>query len=207
MHFEPKLPYHVYNRGNNHQRIFFRPEHYLFFLRKIRREWHPHCDVLAWCLMPNHFHFVLAPKPAGCTLLLQKGKEVHLQALAYAIGKTLSSYTRAINKEQDKTGVLFQKKTKAKCLYQEELSNCSDQYLFNCICYVHQNPVEAGLVAAAADWPFSSAADYLGKRAGTLCNKSLLYTSGGFTEQDLQQAVGYNADLLAELLVRQLERD
>lgn len=199
MHFQPKLPYHVYNRGNDRQTIFFRPEHYLFFLRKIRREWHPYCDVLAWCLMPNRLHLVLVPKAAGCTFLLQKGIEVHLQSLAYAIGKTLSSYTRAINKEQEKSGVLFQKKTKAKCLFQEGVHNRADQYLFNCICYIHQNPVEAGLVISAADWPFSSAADYLGKRAGTLCNKDLLFGLGGFREHDVQLAAGYNRKLLQEL--------
>lgn len=199
MHFEPKLPYHVYNRGNNRQPIFFRPEHYLFFLRKIRREWQPYCHVLAWCLMPNHFHFVLVPKEAGCTYKLQKGIEVHLQSLAYVMGKTLSSYTRAINKEQERIGVLFQKKTKAKCLYQEDVFNRDDQYLFNCIGYIHQNPVEAKLVSCAANWPYSSAADYLGKRAGTLCNKDLLYALGGFVEQDVQLAGGYNKDLIAEL--------
>lgn len=199
MHFQPKLPYHVYNRGNDRQTIFFRPEHYLFFLRKIRREWTQYCDVLAWCLMPNHFHFILVPKAAGCSNLLQKGIEVHLQCISYVIGKTLSSYTRAINKEQGKCGVLFQKKTKAKCLFQEEVHKRADQYLFNCLCYVHQNPVEAGLAATAADWPFSSAQDFLGKRGGTLCNKELLFALGGFVLHDVQQAAGYNPHLLHEL--------
>ncbi len=189
----------MYNRGNDRQHIFFHSGNYLYFLRKVRREWQPYCDVLAWCLMPNHFHFVLVPTTAGCTYLVQKGQEVHLQSLSYAIGKTLSSYTRAINKEQEKCGVLFQKKTRAKCIFQEKEHNRTAQYLFNCLCYVHQNPVVAGLAATVCDWPFSSAADYLGKRAGTLCNKELLFALGGFSEQDVRHAARYNPDLLQEI--------
>lgn len=199
MHFEPELPYHVYNRGNDHQPIFFNPGNYLFLLKKIRLEWRRHCDLLAWCLMPNHFHFIIVPKPSGCTYIVQKEKEVHLQKLSLVIGKTLSSYTRAVNKDQNKCGTLFQKKTKAKCLFQNEVQSIADSYLFNCFSYVHFNPVQAGLVASAADWPFSSAPDYLGKRNGSLCNKELLYKLGGFTEADIQNASGWRQDLLEVL--------
>ena len=56
--FENEL-YHIYNRGNNKQRIFFKPENYLYFLKKVRTYIHPNCDILAYCLMPNHFHFLV----------------------------------------------------------------------------------------------------------------------------------------------------
>lgn len=46
--FENEL-YHIYNRGNNKQKIFFKPENYLFFLKKVRKFFQPHCDILAWC--------------------------------------------------------------------------------------------------------------------------------------------------------------
>ena len=51
--------YHVYNRGNNSQKIFFEEENYIYFLKKMRRFLLPHCDILAWCLMPNHFHWMI----------------------------------------------------------------------------------------------------------------------------------------------------
>lgn len=162
-------------------------------------EWRRHCDLLAWCLMPNHFHFIIVPKPSGCTYIVQKEIEVHLQKLSYVIGKTLSSYTRAINKEQNRCGELFQKKTKAKCLFQESVQNIADSYLFNCFSYVHFNPVQAGLTASAADWPFSSPPDYLGKRNGTLCNKVLLFKFGGFSQKDALQASGWNPEILQYL--------
>ncbi len=51
--------YHVFNRGNNLQTLFFTRENYLFFLEKVRKYILPHADILAWCLMPNHFHWMI----------------------------------------------------------------------------------------------------------------------------------------------------
>jgi putative transposase len=48
--------YHIYNQGNNRQKIFYNRDNYLFFLQKMNDYLLPYCDVLAWCLMPNHFH-------------------------------------------------------------------------------------------------------------------------------------------------------
>jgi len=51
--------YHVYNQGNNQQRIFFNYENQKLFLDKIRKHILPYADVLAWCLMSNHFHIMI----------------------------------------------------------------------------------------------------------------------------------------------------
>jgi putative transposase len=51
--------YHVYNQGNNQQRIFFNYDNQILFLDKIRKHILPYADVLAWCLMPNHFHIMI----------------------------------------------------------------------------------------------------------------------------------------------------
>ena len=62
MYFESNHIYHIYNRGNNSQNIFFTRDNYLFFLEKIRKHILPYADVLAWCLMPNHFHLMVYVK-------------------------------------------------------------------------------------------------------------------------------------------------
>ena len=59
MNFETGDIYHIYNQGNNRNPIFFSRENYLFFLKKINRHINPHADVIAWCLMPNHFHLMV----------------------------------------------------------------------------------------------------------------------------------------------------
>ena len=56
--FAPELHYHIYNRGNNRERIFFEPDNYLFFLKKIKEYLVPVADVLVYCLMPTHYHVV-----------------------------------------------------------------------------------------------------------------------------------------------------
>ena len=59
MHFEEDQLYHIYNQGNNKQQIFFSHENYLYFLQHYRKTVNPFADTIAYCLMPNHFHFLV----------------------------------------------------------------------------------------------------------------------------------------------------
>jgi putative transposase len=180
MHFAEDNLYHIYNRGNNKQLIFFRPDNYLYFLKKVRHFILPFCDILNYCLMPNHFHFLVSVKPIPENKFKQSDlKEITKQhhtiitkterhPLASAIGYLLSTYTQAINKQNNTTGSLFQQKTKAK-----EISGF--MHGITCFHYNHQNPWKAGLVNKLEEWDFSSFKDYAGLRKGTLCNQDLAY--------------------------------
>lgn len=77
-----------------------------------------------------------------------------------------SSYAKGINKQEDRTGNLFQQKTKAKLVSGEE------DYSNTAFFYIHQNPVAAGLANVAEDWRYSSFIDYTWRRTGPLCNKA-----------------------------------
>jgi REP element-mobilizing transposase RayT len=59
MNFTPCNLYHVYNQGNNKQLIFSCDEDYLIFLRLVRKTISPHAEIIAYCLMPNHFHLLI----------------------------------------------------------------------------------------------------------------------------------------------------
>jgi len=59
--------YHIYNRGNNCQTIFFSDNNYFYFLKKCHRYLKPCGNILAWCLMPNHFHFLIDVTEEGMT--------------------------------------------------------------------------------------------------------------------------------------------
>ena len=173
MTFEENNIYHLYNRGNNQQPIFFDDENYLFFLRKIKTEIAPYCKILAYCLMPNHFHLMVYTTKKGClflddktrptTLSGQTSTKKEMQVLTRKIGTLLSSYTRAINKKQNRTGSLFQQKTKAKCLIDND-----EHYPKICFHYIHQNPLKANLVDKLENWEYSSFKDYTGLRKGEL---------------------------------------
>ncbi|MDY6800397.1 MAG: transposase [Bacteroidota bacterium] len=193
MKFVKGYIYHIYNQGNNRQKIFFNRDNYLFFLKKIKVHIIPYSDILAWCLMPNHFHLmvrlnrvVLEPHTEGFALSETLGCQ---RTLNQSIGIMLRSYTNAINKQQNRTGSLFRKETKAECLncpngitpsfYNTEFKtqiqvDCPErQYPQVCFNYIHQNPVKAELVKTETAWEFSSAQDFAGMRNGALVNKTV----------------------------------
>jgi putative transposase len=183
MHFEPGEFYHVYNRGNNRQPIFFNERNYLFFLKKVREQLLPFSDIIAYCLMPNHFHFLIRANENGLKERNSFGGK-SMQELAYRIGILLSSYSQAINKQNKTTGSLFQQKTKAKIL-SEINSGSRLSYFEQCFHYIHQNPVIARLVKKIADWPYSSYLDYAGLRNGALCKKEIFSSLTGLTSGDI----------------------
>ncbi len=97
-----------------------------------------------------------------------------MQVLARKFGTLLSSYTRALNKQEDRNGSLFRRKTKAKDLWEYiTYPKNRNDYLQTCFFYIHNNPVAAQFVKKAKDWKYSSFPDFLGLRKGTLCNIEL----------------------------------
>jgi putative transposase len=200
MHFIQNEIYHVYNRGNNKQLIFFNDNNYIFFLKKIRKEWRKYCDLLCYCLMPNHFHFMLIPNEEGCKNIILGERVTHMQTLSMVIGKTLSSYTKAINIQNQTSGNLFQKKTQAKCLTADDRDQLT-YYLLTCFHYIHQNPLQANLVKKLKDWNYSSYPDYYGYRNGTLCNKVIAMEQLFLSETDLknEEVVSLNKEIIIRL--------
>ena len=201
MIFEPSHIYHIYNQGNNRQKIFFNRENYLFFLKKINEHILPFADILAWCLMPNHFHLLVYVRGSedseGFTLsealtptaeTLTALTPTPYKTLNDSIGVLLRSYTRAINKQRNTSGSVFRKKTKAECISKGFTLSYPDskgftqsealtkvltdkEYLQTCFDYIHQNPTKSGLVAHPEKWEFCSWLDYSGIRNGKLINR------------------------------------
>jgi len=139
--------YHLYNRGNNRQNIFFERENYLHFLRLVRQKLIANdVYVLAYCLMPNHYHLLV---------------DVQAIALKSPMHALSVAYTKAINKRYGRVGSLFQGG------YQS-IAVTETAHLVHLTRYIHLNPVKANLVKTPAEWEFSSYPDYAGIRGGTL---------------------------------------
>jgi len=167
----PILPaqfYHVYSQGNNHEIIFKERTDYLNFLNSVRKKILPKGDIVCYCLMPNHYHFLLYTTIQGCKSI-QLGNIIS-QEISNAFRLLNSGYANKFNKKYNRSGSLFRQKTKFKLL-----NNNSQQvdYPFICFNYIHQNPLKAGLVKKMEDWEFSSFRDYLKTRNGTLCNYTI----------------------------------
>lgn len=180
MHFEPGALYHIYNRSN--ETVFYTRDNYFYFLSKIRQHIFHFCNILAWVLMPNHFHFLIQATNESSQKVFEEHRP-QIQILSKNLGTVLSSYTQAINKQQTRRGKLFAHNTKAKNLNEisfiEALSGSNrfahsqTDYATTCFLYIHQNPMMAGLVSRFEDWEFSSFRDYAKFRNGKLVDQQL----------------------------------
>jgi len=121
MNLIPNEFYHIYNRGNNKQKIFFSDANYLFFLKKIRDQLSPVCKIISYCMVPNHFHFIIMATEKSITERSTFGGKP-MQEFPYRIGILLSSYSQAINKQNKTTGSLFQQKPRQR-FWSKELVN------------------------------------------------------------------------------------
>ncbi len=151
--FKAGYCYHIYNRGVARQAIFFNDNNWRFFIERLREHFTSDLiDIIAYCLMPNHYHLLIH-------LLCDDLSSRIMQPFTV-------SYTKAINAQQRRVGPLFQGRFKATLVD-------TDEYLLHLSRYIHLNPVHAGLVARPEDWAFSSYRDYVGLRAGTLVKPGL----------------------------------
>jgi putative transposase len=93
--------YHLYNRGAHKENIFFADENYSYLLSLMTANAERFCtSVAAYCLMPNHFHFIVRQEETG--------------SISKCIQITFNAYTQAINKQNKLSGTLFQGKTQSR---------------------------------------------------------------------------------------------
>jgi len=134
------LAHHITQRGNRRQWTFFCPDDYLLYIALLA-EWCGRCGVEVWayCLMPNHVHVIAVPgSPDG---------------FRRAIGEAHRRYTADINRREGWRGHLWQGRFASYVM--------DDRYTLAAARYVELNPVRAGLVARAEDYPWSSARAHL----------------------------------------------
>lgn len=131
----PLTPHHVTQRGNRRQPTFFRDADYIRYLQ-LAAEWCAKANVECWgyCLMPNHVHLILTPRDEG--------------GLRAALAPLHWRYTYEVNKRERWTGYLWQGRFASYPM--------DDNYFIQASRYVGLNPVRAGLVERARDWPWSS---------------------------------------------------
>jgi putative transposase len=128
--------YHVLNRGNARTRVFRREADYVAFLKLIDDavERLP-LRVLSYCLIPNHFHLVLWPRGDG--------------DLSRWMQWLLTAHVRRYHRHYHGSGHVWQGRFKAFPIQR-------DEHLLTVMRYVERNPLRAGLVKKAQNWPWSS---------------------------------------------------
>ena len=130
------LCYHAINRANPDIKVFDRTRDCERFMELIAQaNQRLPMRILAWCFMPNHFHFVLWPRGEG-----DMSRWMHWLLTSHVLGH---------HKRNGTYGRIWQGRSKAFPIQQ-------DRHLLKVMRYVERNPLRSGLVERAEDWPWSS---------------------------------------------------
>jgi putative transposase len=188
---------HVYNRGNNKEKIFFDEQDYRAFLfrlglclgfteeelNKEKLVTMPYSRIriidtdkkdfklCAFCLMPNHFH-----------LLIEQIGDTPISKLML---KLCTSYARYINLKYKRIGHIFQDQFKA-VLIEDNVQ------LMWTSAYIHMNPVKDKLVKNPEDYKWSSYQDFISNRNLSIINKELLISTFGDQKNFIKETSNFD---------------
>ena len=162
--FENEGIYHVYNRTVDKKPMFLSDDNYAFFIRQFDKYLSNYIKIYAYCLLGNHFHFMIkindltdltAFEKTDLTDLTTfkklsnlKEKTTH-DIVSHQFKKFFQSYAMAFNKQQNRVGTLFQ--TPFKRVRVED-----ENYLRELVCYINTNAQKHNLVEDFKDWKWSS---------------------------------------------------
>ena len=151
----PGYPHHIIQRGNNRQTIFTTAADYQYLLSLLNENAKKFAvDIHAYVLMTNHFHLLATPQT-----------DTGLPQMMQAVGR---SYVRYFNDLQTRTGTLWEGRYRSTLIQ-------TDRYLLACMAYIDLNPVRAGMVTEARDYPWSSHGFYVGLRSDKLITPHALF--------------------------------
>jgi putative transposase len=170
-YMSPESFYHIYNTANAEEKLFYSEDNYKYFLQKYMEYIEPIADTYAYCLIPNHFHFLIkirgeeelfdflkSNKKLGEQSitreefeLMRTTNDVNLYSLHVSkqFSNFFNGYSQAINKQQQRRGGLFLKNFKRKNVN-------TDEYLKRIIIYINTNAQHHGLVKNFWEWKYVS---------------------------------------------------
>jgi REP element-mobilizing transposase RayT len=146
--------YHIYNRGNNGENLFYTLENYHYFLRKYDIYLSDYLETYSYCLLPNHFHLLVRIKSIEN---IPFKKDFPQFSETESIGKLVSerfrrffmSYAKSIAVQTGRSGSLFQKN------FRRKLVN-DDAYFSHLIYYIHANPERHKITDNFKEYAYSS---------------------------------------------------
>ena len=153
----PEGFYHIYNRANGEELMFRNDENYRYFLQQFIKFVDPFVEVYSYCLMPNHFHFLIKVKTESqIRSVYTEINPIDIQrTISKKFSNFFSSYTQSFNKVFNRRGSLFMKPYKRIIVKDQK-------YLLKLIHYIHYNPINAGLTTKLDNWKYSSYKSIIG---------------------------------------------
>jgi putative transposase len=194
----PTKLYHIYNRANGKENLFITEENYVFFLQKFSRFILPIAEVYSYCLLPNHFHFLLRIKTIEETICfienitksynISPEEKIEYSVRLYKLNLLLNDknkqelYQKFISKQFSN---LFSSYTQAfnkkydrmgslfmKNFKRKEIDHTA--YLSAAIKYIHRNPIHHGIVNHLSLWKWSSYSAYTTSQPTNICKDEIL---------------------------------
>lgn len=143
--YKPGSYYYFYNRScSSRSPIFHHPADFLATLTKIQEVVHDlDLSMIAYCLMPNHYHFLVRQNGVSKAGLLPQ--------LVFA------DSAMPYNRHYQPSDAIFEGSDKVKKIRQQN-------YLLHLCRYIHANPVKEKLILQLEDWPYSNYLEWIGKR-------------------------------------------
>ena len=142
----PGILQHVIARGIEKGKIFIDSEDYYLFIDRLGKvATETGTSIIAWCLLSNHFHFLL---------------KTNNQPLSLFMKRLLTGHAITFNRRHKRSGHLFQNRYKS-------IACQEDAYLLQLIRYIHLNPLKAGIVKSITElnnYPYSSHQLLIGKK-------------------------------------------
>ena len=143
--------YHIFNRGIDSTIIFESEDNMTYFLKLMNIHLKSKVDILAYCLMNNHFHFIVE-------ILVDEKKA------SQSFSNLFNAYSKAFNKQNSRTSTLFERPFKRILIKDED-------YLKKLILYIHKNPENHGVVSNFSDYVFSSYNSFLSENKNMIISK------------------------------------
>ena len=180
---KPNCYYHIYNRGINGCNIFLEDKNYNYFLLKYAIYVYTFVETHAYCLLKNHFNFLIKVRSESEIRNFLNGKN-EAKTIEWIISNAFSSlfksYSQAINKVYNRSGGLFEEP-----FHRIEIDN--NKYLSKLIWYIHYNPQKHGFVNDFRDYPFSSYHSFLSNKMTKLEKDKVIFNFG-----DLRSFIKYH---------------
>jgi len=204
---EPSCFYHIYNRGINSETLFKEERNYSYFLEKYNYYLSPVANTLAYCLLGNHFHFLIQIKNRDELKSFTQESKTHpkqgLHSTDFVVSKQFakhfSSYTQAINKAFGRTGSLFESPF-------NRIKVESDNYLTQLIKYIHFNPQKHGFVKDFRNYPHSSYQSHLHSEPTKLSRKLVLEWFGNKVGYEQVHGDETNYESIKKLIIEPLPK-
>ena len=170
--------YHIYNRGINSGELFREKDDYIAFLDRFQKYISPIAEIFVWCLMNNHFHFLVkikeyekigffilennSSRSAGLWKVVTPadlpesggpgsvgGNKLKKLDPSRQFSHLFNSYAKWFNDKYERTGSLFEKNFR-------RILIDSDEYFKRLVYYIHQNPIHHGISNKISEYTWSS---------------------------------------------------